>query len=351
MEAFSIVGLSAIVLPMVGLSATAIAHAVDLSADPFAHAGVRTAAAVYSECGDKVQAEVLAVHHPPPFETKDEAFAYAGGILIDQLTDRTSAFNVDLKRGDPNADFCLGIGGAVNYHLADKRLLLHAGPSSSDGLADSTRVINVRLEAAGSVFHPGPLVKGSSRPFPNGVLAGWIDDNTEEELVQYLYKILQTHGLSPALGACSSKDSEFVLNINHAGATAGLGTFALYFQLHDRLARERGHRSVENDLRATKKTKYNLGTSKYDLGTSIYATNSSTDPRYRVTHERKLLCPACHDEFAPSDNVMAMFDKPHQHMIRGRSPRWPQIKCKICKLKLSTSPTVARRFTEVISLP
>ena len=211
---------------------------------------------------------------------------------------------------------------------------IHPGANSVDGLGDSTRVINFRIDAA----HPWIASNGTTR-----VDRSWIDNGTEEELVQYVYTILQDHGLSTSLGACTSIASPFVLNLNKAGANAGLGTWALYIQLHDRLARERGHRSVENDLRATKKTKYNLGTSKYDLGTS-------TDPRYRVTHERKLLCPACHDEFAPSDNVMAKFDKPHQHMV-GKWRTWPQIKCKICRLKLSTSPTVARRFTEVISLP
>ena len=323
--------------------------------EAFAHASlVRTAAAVYSECGVKVQAEVLAVHNPPPFETKDEAFAYAGGILIDQLTDRTSAFNVDLKRGDPNADFCLGIGGAVNYHLADKRLLLHAGPSSSDGLADSTRVINVRLEAAGSVFHPGPLVKGSSRPFPNGVLAGWIDDNTEEELVQYLYGILQTHGLSPALGACSSSASEFVLNINRAGSNAGLGTFALYFQLHDGLARRRGDRSVEHDLLATGQDARTLGTdavtlgtglvalgldktslkiSKHAKGTTKWARNSSTAPRLLNTNGRKLLCHACNMAFKAADTVMQQFD----HPVRNRGGHWPRINCRICRANRKTT--------------
>ena len=254
----------------------------------------------------------------------------------------------------------MGIGGALNYSLADRRLLEHAGPSSSDGLADSTRVINVCLEAAGSEFHPGPFVTGSSRPFPNGVLAGWIDDNTEEELVQYLYGILQTHGLSPALGACSSSASEFVLNINRAGSNAGLGTFALYFQLHDGLARRRGDRSVEHNLRATGQDARTLGTdartlgtdavtlgtglvalgldktslkiSKHAKGTSKWARNSSTAPRLLNTNGRKLLCHACNMAFKAADTVMQKFD----HPVRNRG-HWPRINCRICKANRKTT--------------
>ena len=237
---------------------------------------------------------------------------------------------------------------------------IHPGANSVDGLGDSTRVINFRIDAA----HPWIASNGTTR-----VDRSWIDNGTEEELVQYVYTILQDHGLSTSLGACTSIASPFVLNLNKAGANAGLGTWSLYIQLHDRLARDRGHRGVEHDLRATKKTKYDLGTStfdlgtskhdlgtsKHDLGTSKHDLGTSSVPHFRVTHERKLLCPVCQNEFAPSDTVMAKFDKPHEHMIRdraGRKSTWPTIKCKnkSCRAGLSTSPTASRRIYEVNSL-
>ena len=114
--------------------------------------------------------------------------------------------------------------------------------------------------------------------------------------MQYLYEILQTHGLSPALGACSSSASEFVLNINRAGSNAGLGTFALYFQLHDGLARRRGDRSVEHDLHAK--------------GTTKWALNSSTASRLLNTNGRKLLCHACNTAFKAADTAMHKFVPP-----------------------------------------
>ena len=128
---------------------------------------------------------------------------------------------------------------------------------------------------------------------------------------QHVYYILKDHALATGLGTCSASVSPFTLNINKAGASAGPGTWALYVQLHDRLARERGDRDTKHDLRATKRTKYDLGTDKHALGTdkqalgtSKYALNSSTDPWYLVTHERTLLCPTCQKEFRPSNNVM-----------------------------------------------
>ena len=51
-------------------------------------------------------AEVIYNHTHAPFESKDEAFAYATSWLTDQLVTSTSAFNQELKGGNPNADFC-----------------------------------------------------------------------------------------------------------------------------------------------------------------------------------------------------------------------------------------------------
>ena len=320
----------------------------------------RTAAPVFKpliEDGERAQAQVLLRLDPPPFKSKGDMFEWIGAFLIDQLNDPTSTFHVDLKQGDREADFCMGVGGAHSRYFAEFRMLEHPGPSSADGLAYSSRVINACLETAG----------------------GWIDDDTEEELIQYLYGILKTHGLSPGLGACTSVDSEFVLNINRGGANAGLGSLALYLQLHDRLARPRGDRSVEHNLRATGKDAYTLKTDAYTLktdafsletdaysletdahtlktdalslgtglvalgldkktlkickgalGTSKYARNSSTDPRLQSpTSVRSSAVQSCAGVFQPSNNVMDKFDHPRRYL----SPRGsePQIRCKMCK--------------------
>ena len=197
----------------------------------------------------------------------------------------------ELKLGDPDADFCVGVGGAKNVHNA------HRGPSSVDGLADSRRVINYCIEALGVWTE---IRRWDSR------VRGWIDgDTSEEELVQHVYSILKDHGLATGLGTCSASASPFILNTNIAGASAGPGTWALHVQLHDRLTRERGDRDTEHDLRATKRTKYDLGTTMqafgidkasrgvdlHSLGKSKFALNSSTAPRLLVTHERTLVCP------------------------------------------------------------
>ena len=109
----------------------------------------------------KCTAEVIAYHRPPAFGSLDKAFAYAGTFVIDQFVDHKSDLNATVKRGDANADFCMGVGGAYNIWFAHLRMEEHPGPSSKDGLADSTRCIYVCLEAASS----------------------WIGDDTEEELL------------------------------------------------------------------------------------------------------------------------------------------------------------------------
>ena len=177
---------------------------------------------------------------------------------------------------------------------------------------------------------------------------------------QHVYYILKDHALATGLGTCSASVSPFTLNTNKAGASASLGTWALYVQLHDRLARERGDRDTKHDLRATKRTKYDVGTStrinnsarglvdvEDDVETSrsrkfaaqVSAAARSTVPRLLATHERALVCPACQKEFKPSNTVMAKFDNPYAGV------RQPQIRCKNknCMAKLN-----ATRFSEDI---
>ena len=96
-----------------------------------------------------------------------------------EFTDKSSTFNVHIRRGNPDAEFSTYIGGARDLRLnCTIRNKAHTGRNSDSGQKQGQRGITVRI-----------LVKG-------------ITDGTEPDMVNTVWRaVLRRYALAPNLGA------------------------------------------------------------------------------------------------------------------------------------------------------